>query len=98
LTEQITIKLNKKQFRPLMDQLKAFGGQGITESDSDLAGKCLYFTYFFVYEKQDNGKSFIDDYFDNKGMNKAEGILKYLNAYYAFKKQGIKATNKKMQK
>lgn len=98
MTEQITLKLNKKTFRPLLDKLKSFGGDAITESDSDLAGKCLYFSYFFIQEKQNNGKSFIDDYFDNKGLNKAEGILKYLNAYYAFKKNGIKAASKKMQK
>ena len=98
LTEQITLKLNKKTFRPLLDKLKSFGGDAISESDSDLAGKCLYFSYFFIYEKQDDGTTLYDKYFETRDIGKAEGLLKYLNAYYAFKKEGIKAANKKMLK
>lgn len=96
MTEQVTIKLNKKTFRPLLDELKTFGGQGVTESDSDLVGKCLYFAHFFIFEKQENGKPIYDNYFEKKNIGKAEGILKFLNLYYTFKKQGINAASKKM--
>jgi hypothetical protein len=45
-----------------------------------------------------NGRTFSDDYFERKGIGKAEGILKYLNAYYALKKNGLKTASKKMLK
>ncbi|MBW2964207.1 hypothetical protein KY363_01995 [Candidatus Woesearchaeota archaeon] len=96
MTEQITIKLNKKTFKPVIDDLKSFGGAGLTDSDSDLAGKCIYFVHFFLFEKQESGKSVYEDYFDRKGITKADGILKFLNSYYTFKKQGLKAAGKKM--
>ena len=95
MTEQITIKLNKELFRPLIDELSDFGGRGITESDSDLVGKSLFFAYFFISSKQGSaGKTSLETVLEAKKIEKAEAILQFLNDYYVFKKKGLVAYKK----
>jgi hypothetical protein len=95
MTEQITIKLNKELFRPLIDELRDFGGHGITESDSDLVGKTLFFTYFFISRNQEpSGKTALESVLEFRKVEKAEAILRFLNDYYLFKKKGLAAYKK----
>ena len=94
MTEQITVKLNKKMFRPLMDELRAFGGNGMYDSDSDLVAKSLFFCYFFTSVKQKSGKTGLETIMQFRNLEKAEAMLTFLNDYYTFKKQGLSAFKK----
>ncbi len=91
MTEQITIKLNYKLFRPLMDKLVMFGGNGITESDSDLVGKALFFTHFFVHHRfpERGNKTDYEMLSEMVGKEKSEMLLTFLGEYHKFKKEGI---------
>ena len=94
MTKQITVKLNHDLFRPMMDELKQFGA-GLIVSDSDLAAKALYFVYLFVSEKNKSGKTGLDILMNAKGMEKTEGLVKFLDRYYKFKKTGFKSLIRK---
>jgi len=90
ITEQITIKLNKKLFGPVLESLRKFGGEGITESDSDLVGKSLFFAYDFVYDKKPecNNRTLLQLCLERLGPEgQAEQLLAFLNKYHKFKKK-----------
>jgi hypothetical protein len=92
ITEQITIKLNAKRFRPLLKKLEAFGGHGLTDSDSDLVGKALFYCYYSIYCKKPDCKnmSTFEMVSAMSGKEKPELVLNFLNKYAEFKKQGLK--------
>jgi hypothetical protein len=92
VTKQITIKLNYNQFRPLLDELTKFAGKGITDSDSDNAGKALFYSYRSIMKKHpDLGKSTFDVITETRKMTKPEALLEFLNDYQRFKKSGLAA-------
>ena len=91
MTEQITIKLNKEQFKPLLDKLQAHAGYGIASSDSDMVGKMILFMFNIIvpqHKNQDN-KTLIEQLLEPKNMEKADAIIAFLNDYAAFKKLPI---------
>jgi hypothetical protein len=90
MTKQITIKLNYEIFKPLIDSLRNFSGHGVVASDSDLAGKALFFVHFFVRHPTKLGKTRLEILAEQAGVDKSEGIVKFLNEFYLFKKDGIK--------
>jgi hypothetical protein len=91
MTEQITVKLNKKMFRPLLDEIRTFGGEGMYDSDSDLVAKSLFFTYYFMQVKQKSGKTIMETVMQARNLEKAEAVLSFLNDYFTFKKHGLSA-------
>ena len=95
MTKQITIKLNESRFRPLMDKLRAFGGEGLVDSDSDLVGKALFYCYHSIYYKNPElgDKTSYDVISEKSGAGKSELLLKFLNMYHQFKKKGLKVFN-----
>jgi hypothetical protein len=95
MTKQITIKLNEERFRPLLNKLRMFGGDGITESDSDLVGKCLFLCYELIYNKRGRDKTSFDVLAENAGQDKPQLILGFLSDYYRFKKKGLPNHQKK---
>lgn len=96
MTEQITIKLNKKTFRPVLDKLTNFAGTGICESDSDIAGKALFYAYRATCKKHEKiNKTTFDVITEIRGLSKPEALLEFLNDYYGFKKEGINSCEKK---
>lgn len=50
MTRQITIKLNEKRFKPLLDKL-SHNGLGSVKSYSELVGKIILFDYLMWSEK-----------------------------------------------
>jgi hypothetical protein len=92
ITDQITVKLNAKKFRPLLEKLESFAGKGITECNSDLVGKALFFCYYSIYDKKPdcNDKTTFQIISEMTGMEKPEMLLNFLQAYSEFKKQGLK--------
>ena len=50
MTRQITIKLNEKKFKPLLDKL-SHNGLGSVGSYSELVSKMILFDYFLWGEK-----------------------------------------------
>jgi hypothetical protein len=96
MTKQITIKLNHDHFRPLLEELKLFAGTGITESDSDMVGKALFFCHQSVIQRipQRNHKTHFEILTDNIGISKSDAILYFLNNYSDFKKKGLKGLKK----
>lgn len=93
MTKQITIKLNESRFRPILEKLRAFCGEGMAESDSDLVGKSLFYCYYASYCKNPDlgGKSTFDVISKKSGSTKPELLLNFLNKYQLFKKKGLKA-------
>ena len=83
---QITIKLNKERFRPLLDLLNGFCPIG---SDSDLVGRCIFFTYYANCIKQKNGKTIIQNYYDDIGTNYEEDLGRFLIKYAEFKNKNL---------
>jgi hypothetical protein len=100
VTEQITIKLNKDQFRPLLDRLQAHAGHGISSSDSDLVGKAVLFTFNIIVPEHDNqeGKTIFEQLLECKKKNKSEAIISFLNDYSFFKKASIEEYIQKKNK
>ena len=96
LTKQITIKLNYNQFRPLLEELKTFAGTGITESDSDMVGKSLFFCHQATIQRLPHrgNKTHFEILTENIGISKSEAILYFLNNYAEFKKKGLKGLKK----
>jgi hypothetical protein len=92
ITEQITVKLNAKRFRPLMKELESFAGDGLIECPSDLVGKALFYCYYSIYHKRDDrdGKSVVEFVSEKSGEQKSELILNFLKEYHTFKKHGLK--------
>jgi len=89
MTKQITVKLNEKIFRPALDNLMKFGGYGITESDSDLTGKCIFFCYDYVTHKRPElgNKTLYEFCMSRLGEDqKAKELLAFVERYYKFKK------------
>jgi hypothetical protein len=96
LTKQITIKLNHKQFRPLLDKIQEFAGIGLTESDSDTVGKSLFFCYQSLIQKQPHrdNKTHFELLLDTVGIDRAQAMLFFLNNYSEFKKKGLNGIKK----
>ncbi len=67
MTEQITIKLNKKRFEPVFKELQEYG-HNIMTSNSALAAFAIWFLYDHCFEV-----------YPELGMTKAEWIFKRLN-------------------
>ncbi|MBW2964206.1 hypothetical protein KY363_01990 [Candidatus Woesearchaeota archaeon] len=96
MTEQITIKLNKKMFRPVIEKLKEFAGTGMFDSDSDIAGKALFYTLRATCKKHEKlNKTSFDIITETTGLTKPEALLEFLNDYYKFKKNGLTGCEKK---
>lgn len=96
MTKQITIKLNYKQFRPVLDSLVSFSGEGMYESDSDIVGKSLFYCYRATNIKhKDVGKTTYEVMTERRGMSKSEALLEFLEEYYRFKKEGLPNIQKK---
>ena len=93
---QITIKLNSELFRKLLEDLRKFAGQGVAESDSDLVGKALFACYYFITQKQEkfDGKTDFEMLSELKNQDISEGLVKFLNDYYTFKKKGLEEYTK----
>lgn len=92
ITDQITIKLNAKRFKPLIEKLENFAGKGITECNSDLVGKALFFCYYSLHDKKPacNDKTAFQIISEISGMGKPELLLDFLQAYSTFKKNGLR--------
>jgi hypothetical protein len=90
LTKQITLKLNYNQFRPLLDELAKFAGKGMSDSDSDLAAKALFYAYrSFTKKHPELGKTTFDITTEARNISRSEALLEFLNDYHRFKKEGI---------
>jgi len=96
LTKQITIKLNHKHFRPLLDKLQEFAGSGLTESDSDSVGKSLFFCYQSLVQRQPHrgNKTHFEILIDSLGIDRAQAMIFFLNHYSEFKKKGLPKNGK----
>ena len=92
ITDQITIKLNAKKFRPLLKKLESFAGQGLVSCDSDLVGKALFYCYYSIYVKKPdcNNKTVFEIVSEMCKKDKPEMVLNFLNEYSDFKKHGLK--------
>ncbi|MFC1800978.1 hypothetical protein ACFLZB_00750 [Nanoarchaeota archaeon] len=90
MTKQITIKLNYELFRPLIDSLRHFSGQGVVSSDSDLVGKALFFAHFIIRHPTKKGKTRFEILAEDASVEKPESIVNFLNEFYLFKKNGLK--------
>jgi len=90
MTKQITIKLNHDLFRPVLDKLTKFAGEGVTASDSDLVAKCIFFCDYIIFDKLKSGKTRLDLITESRDIELSEGILNFLGEYQKFKKQGLK--------
>jgi len=79
-----------------MDKLNEFAGTGLSTSDSDLVGKCLFYSYFSIFCKvhDRNTKSGFEVLGESSNLESSEMILNFLQAYSLFKKQGLKAFEK----
>jgi hypothetical protein len=97
LTKQITIKLNHEHFRPVLDNLRAFMGSGTSESDSDMAGKSLFFCHQFLLQKQPQrgNRTYLEILLESIGADRAEAVLLFLNKYAEFKKKGLNSRRKR---
>ena len=73
-----------------MDNLIKFSGEGTVMSDSDLAAKCLFFAYFILRYPTDSGKTRYELLVDDLEVEKPETIIKFLNEFYSFKRNGLK--------
>jgi len=89
MTDQITVKLNEKLFRPLIEDIDKFTGPGMVKSDSDLVAKCIFFTHQFMYKKQDSlgGKTLWEVLQEQSGREKPEMILTFLKNYSEFSRK-----------
>jgi len=96
MTKQITIKLNHKQFRPLLDKLQEFAGLGLTESDSDTVGKSLFLCYQSLIQRNPNrdNKTHFEILIENVGIDRAQAMIYFLNNYSEFKKKGLPKNGK----
>ena len=92
MTEQLTIKLNKQKFKPILEIVKGFLGEGLYTSDSDLVGKGLFFCAWYVRKKHPELKNktlfeFTRHITEDKGH--AERVLTFLSEYSRFQKEGL---------
>ncbi len=96
VTKQITIKLNEEKFRPLIDKLNEFSGTGLATSDSELVGRCIFYTYFSIFSKvhNQNTKSGFEVLQDCSGQDSSELIMTFLQEYSSFRKKGLSGSNR----
>ena len=89
MTDQITVKLNEKMFRPLMEDIDKFTGPGMVKSDSDLVAKCIFFTHEFMHAKNPEfgDKTLWEICQEKAGRDKADMILGFLKNYSEFNKK-----------
>ena len=85
MTNQITIKLNEKRFKPLLDKLIECGCD-TSKNYSECVGKCLFFLNQFMLEKQKelNDKTRFEFLLEKSDISKDEFIIKLLADYNKF--------------
>ena len=93
MTEQIVIKLNKKKFKPLLDEcIRASGGA--ISNYSECVGKTLFFMHIYLTEKNDKlDKKTIQQFLlEHSGTSKEEMTLIFFKKYNEFL-MGTKGNN-----
>jgi len=85
MTEQITIKLNTKKFKPLIDDLNEFGKKHCG-SNSEIAAKAIFFTHEYFFEKLEklDNKTRIETILEKMGEPKDKAILDFIKKYNRF--------------
>ncbi len=90
VTKQITIKLNERKFKPILDNLNRISGHKV-KTYSELAGKCIWFCHVFGTKKMEKlgNKSHFEFMAQMRGMTTKE-LLKDLSKKYRLfaKKEG----------
>lgn len=89
MTKQITIKLNEKKFRPILDALHR-NCAGIPASDSELVGLALFHAHLFCTQKHPSGKTYAEWFAQQFNMKKDEAQYTLMTKYKQFQKKGLK--------
>lgn len=89
MTEQITIKLNKDKFQPILDKVNECGGNTI-KTPSELAGKAIFYMYLLGCEElpELDNKTRLEFICNKLGISIEEGFLKFISKYNDFITEG----------
>lgn len=89
MTRQITIKLNEKRFKPLLDKL-SHNGLGSVKSYSELIGKIVLFDYLNWSEKckKLNNKTKMQFIIEKMKISKRKMHEEFLKVFEKFNKKG----------
>ncbi|MFH1682277.1 MAG: hypothetical protein ABIA37_00620 [Candidatus Woesearchaeota archaeon] len=91
MAERISIKLNRRLFNPLLDELKEFLGKGFFDNDNDLVSKCVFFSHWLI-ANQDKNKFVVTNLqtlLRLGGMEKKEALITFNERYKQFKRNKI---------
>jgi hypothetical protein len=93
MVRQIVVKLNEKEFLPVLDLFKNISG-ATWKSNSNMVSKCVYFTYLYLFQElSENGKTRAEIIKEKYNITERkevlkETLLKMAKEYNIYKEKG----------
>ena len=91
MTKQITIKLNEKSFKPVLDRMMK-ATRGVARSNSELVGMCVFYVHEVNFRKAEQlgNKTRAEFLLEKFGYTGEDGLLEWLKDFKTFmKKRGF---------